>query len=170
MNIFKIKCNYLIWSFYLLVTIQLLDSCIDPCKDKICYNGYCIEGDCFCQDGYSGVNCEIKESDKFEGTYTGNIICPEGSQAIKVKISNSTDDPRTITILHDNFGGKMTLRGKILKDSIFIPNQWVSEASFTNLFMPSKGILRNGSDLKYELIYYYSVDDIDTCRIEVKKN
>jgi hypothetical protein len=64
----------------------------------------------------------------------------------------------------------MTLSGKILKDSIFILNQWVSDVGFTNLFMPSKGKLENGSDLKYDLIYYYSQDDIDTCRIEVKKN
>lgn len=156
--------------FLLLQTVLPFISCTDPCKEKICYNGYCIEGDCFCQDGYSGVNCEIKESDKFVGTYTGKIICPEGYQSIIVRISNSIDDPRTITILHDNLGGKMTLRGKILKDSIFIHNQWVSAGSFTNLFMPSKGILKNGSDLKYDIIYYYSQNDIDTCRIEVTKN
>jgi hypothetical protein len=156
--------------FLLLQSVLPFMSCTDPCKDKVCNNGYCIEGDCFCQDGYSGVNCEIKESDKFEGTYTGKIICPEGSQAIVIKISNSTYDPRAISILHDNSGGKMTLSGKILKDSIFILNQWVSDVGFTNLFMPSKGKLENGSDLKYDLIYYYSQDDIDTCRIEVKKN
>ncbi|MGE5355550.1 MAG: hypothetical protein ACM3PT_04860 [Deltaproteobacteria bacterium] len=145
-------------------------SCIDPCKEKTCYNGYCIEGDCFCHEGYSGVNCEIKESDKFVGNYSGKIICPEGQQPIKIKITNSPDDPRSISILHDNFGQKINLRGKIIKDSIFIPNQWISGSGFTNLFMPSKGKLQNGSILNYDLIFYYSDDEIDTCRIDVIRN
>lgn len=162
--------------FALAITI-IFTACTDPCKDKDCENGYCIEGDCFCSDGYSGENCEISESDKFVGNYSGKQICPEGTQTIKVKITNKSDDPRSISITLDNNSTAISLRGNIRKDSIFIPNQWVKvsvgDSNITNLFNASKGIILRDSILRFDLIYYFvedKVEYIDTCRIEANRN
>jgi hypothetical protein len=162
--------------FLLNITI-IFAACTDPCKDKDCYNGYCIEGDCFCLDGYSGENCEIRESDKFVGNYSGKQICQEGIQSIKVKVSNKNEDPRSVLITLDNFSESISLRGNIRKDSIFIPNQWVKvsvgDSYITNLFNASKGIILKDSILRFDLIYYFvedNVEYIDTCRIEANRN
>lgn len=150
-------------------------SCIDPCKDKQCGNGYCIEGDCFCQDGYSGKNCEIMESDKFVGSFTGRQIWTEGAQAIKLKISNFNDDPRKISLILDNYSVVVDLQGNIRRDSIFIPNQWIQakigNTVITNLLKPSRGKILKDSILNFELIFYNIEEDLsDTCVIDVKKN
>lgn len=169
-----LRLLYLI--LFLLIT-AIFSSCTDPCKEKDCSNGYCIEGDCFCLDGYSGENCEILESEKFVGNYSGKQICQEGTQPIKVKITNKNEDPRSIAITLDNNSIAISLRGNIRKDSIFIPNQWVQisyeDETITNLFSPSKGIILKDSILRFDLIYYFSEDDIeytDTCRIEASRN
>ena len=43
----------------------------DPCKDVICYNGECVDGECVCEAGYSGPNCST-----FDPCY--NTTCING--------------------------------------------------------------------------------------------
>ena len=151
-----------------------LNSCTDPCKDKICVRGYCIDGDCFCLDGYSGEFCEIAERDKFKGNYLGQQSCPEGVQNVKLKINEDGDNPWTVDLYIDNFGVEIMLRANVRKDSIYIPNQWVlinyHSGPLTNLFGDSKGILKGDSLLVFDLRYYYEDGIFDTCVIEAKKD
>lgn len=35
-------------------------SCSDPCKKTVCYNGYCANGDCVCETGYTGADCSVE--------------------------------------------------------------------------------------------------------------
>ena len=161
--------------FFIGLISLIFSSCIDPCKDKQCGNGYCINGDCFCQDGYSGQNCEIMESDKFAGNFTGRQIWKEGTQAIKLKITNFNDNPRGISIILDNNSVEVNLQGNIRRDSIFIPNQWIQakigNSVITNLLKPSNGKILKDSILNFELIFYDIEEDIsDTCIIDVRKN
>jgi hypothetical protein len=162
--------------FFLVVLINLLFiSCIDPCKNKDCGNGYCIEGDCFCQEGYSGDNCEVMESDKFAGSYIGRQIWKEGTQAIKLKINNFNEEPRRISLILDNYSVAVNLQGNIRNDSIFIPNQWIQAKTgntiITNLLRLSKGKIWKDSTLNFEMIFYNIEEDLsDTCIIDVKKN
>jgi hypothetical protein len=32
----------------------------NPCYNKICINGWCSEGKCYCRDGYSGEDCSVQ--------------------------------------------------------------------------------------------------------------
>lgn len=63
--------------FYALACFLVLlsSSCKDPCKDVNCNDGVCLEGTCLCDDGFEGVNCDKRESDKFVGTWTGPLDC-----------------------------------------------------------------------------------------------
>ncbi|HHH52468.1 MAG TPA: hypothetical protein ENK91_02325 [Bacteroidetes bacterium] len=155
-------------------------SCIDKCKDKICENGYCIKGDCFCEDGYSGKNCEIKESDKFAGIWTGLIKCDFLEQAVKTTISNNFLNPRQINLQIDNFSNNMLLRAHILKDSIFIENQFVESVdsyinngqiyfdTILNLIYPTSGVISNDTILEFDL--KIKGDDLLECLAHLKKN
>ncbi|MEZ4906386.1 MAG: hypothetical protein R2771_01795 [Saprospiraceae bacterium] len=157
----------------LMSIFVVLFSCKDPCIDKNCNKGYCIEGDCFCEDGYSGENCEIKESDKFVGLYVGteeldNIILP-----INVNIKNDFETPRDVSIEVDN-GTSIMLAANIKDDSIFISNQFLyiyetNGDSTLQLIYPSSGILKNDS-LLFDLVVKSSNYPASTIDIKVKKN
>lgn len=68
-------------------------SCSDPCDDINCGPGTCVEGDCVCPDGFSGVNCEIEDLcfnvDCGNGTCdqnTGSCLCDEGYEGDNCEI------------------------------------------------------------------------------------
>jgi len=50
------------------------DGCLNDCNQ----NGTCIEGDCFCDDGWMGANCDIPDP-CFENTCNDNGVCLDGS-------------------------------------------------------------------------------------------
>lgn len=71
--------------YYMLVLSLLVFSCGDPCDDIDCGpNGNCIDGSCLCDEGYSGVNCQINVCDGIDcnngncDTVTGMCDCLEG--------------------------------------------------------------------------------------------
>jgi len=74
------------YTYLLLLTLSIVAfSCGDPCDDVDCGpNGTCIEGDCDCDPGYSGLNCETNVCDSVNcnnGTCdpaTGDCMCDEG--------------------------------------------------------------------------------------------
>ena len=48
----------------------------DACTELKCRNGgSCAEGFCRCKTGYEGAECELKQSDKFLGSYVGYNHC-----------------------------------------------------------------------------------------------
>jgi len=74
---------------YLLITAfitTLINGCGDPCDDVDCGpNGVCVEGNCVCNDGYSGANCGVNVCDSVDcgpngtcNTTTGDCACNPG--------------------------------------------------------------------------------------------
>jgi hypothetical protein len=70
----------------------------DACKDVTCDNGgTCVEGDCVCLDGFSGVNCETAWATAFISLYDGVDNCgfqyeseiKAGTTATALTISNA---------------------------------------------------------------------------------
>ena len=56
---------------FLLFTPSCGDS--DPCKDLEgkCGSGSCFEGECVCDEGFEGTNCDAEWVAKFVGSYLG---------------------------------------------------------------------------------------------------
>ena len=61
-----------------IATIGMVSCDTDACKDVDCgLNGTCVEGDCECDLGYSGVACATENRAAFVGTVnlSGTVAC-----------------------------------------------------------------------------------------------
>lgn len=76
MKNFKLFSSFVIISYCFII---LCTGC-NPCKETNCFNGgVCIEGDCNCPEGYSGLQCENYDEcydvDCLNGGFCINGIC-----------------------------------------------------------------------------------------------
>jgi hypothetical protein len=79
---------------FAIATAIFFAGCTDPCKDVVCNNGECVEGDCVCDAGYEGVDCATAFNAKFSGTYSLNETCDaSGSDAYTVTLTPSSSEP-----------------------------------------------------------------------------
>ena len=79
-----------------------LTSCADPCKDVDCNNGECVEGNCICDDGYEGTNCDVEWATKFLAlNANATDICVSGSYNYTVDIDRINEATIQITNLGD---------------------------------------------------------------------
>lgn len=67
-----------------------MTACTDLCKDVNCNNGTCVEGDCVCDAGYEGTNCDTEIRAAYLGTYNVTETCDSGSDAYAVVVSAGT--------------------------------------------------------------------------------
>jgi hypothetical protein len=84
---------------FAIATAIFFAGCTDPCKDVVCNNGECVEGDCVCNAGYEGVDCSTAFNDKFDGSYNLSETCDStGADAYTVTISPSSSEPAQANI------------------------------------------------------------------------
>lgn len=69
----RIPKNALLW----LLLLIAMAACKDPCKDNSCLHGACLEGDCICNAGWTGVHCD--ERDQCYQRTCVNGYCADGS-------------------------------------------------------------------------------------------
>ncbi|MEM7655930.1 MAG: calcium-binding EGF-like domain-containing protein [Bacteroidota bacterium] len=63
-------------SFPLLLLVVLVSACQDPCTQTTCENGgTCLEGNCQCEVGYEGNNCELEIRAPLLGHYQLQQSC-----------------------------------------------------------------------------------------------
>lgn len=59
-----------------IATIGMTSCDTDACKDVECGEyGTCLDGDCVCDAGFSGTNCDVMWSASFLGTFDGDDDC-----------------------------------------------------------------------------------------------
>lgn len=63
-----------------LLTIVTISGCDRrSCNDVICgVNQQCQQGNCYCQDGYEGTDCNTPSADKYVGNYSVYESCTSG--------------------------------------------------------------------------------------------
>ncbi len=107
--------------------ILVVNSCKkDKCKDVICENGTCVEGNCNCDYGWEGLLCDKKKSEVFLGFWEGEFDCGafKDTTVIKIKeVENTLDSLKMNTVgfavsyLGLSFSlDEYTFTGKIDKD------------------------------------------------------
>lgn len=123
-----------------------LSACIfgekDLCKDLECgVNGRCEVGECMCDNGYSGTNCEIA----FNSAYSGNFNVVESCSGTRNYSCNITADPNDPWVLYfDNlYNENISLRGLIL--SYNPPRLEIPIQTFGNGNFSGTGDISNGA-------------------------
>ena len=89
--------------FCAVMAISLTSCKFDACEDVVCLNGgICDSGDCLCEPGFEGHNCETEQRLAFVADYNVQESCNLGNFNYDISIvileSNATE------ILITNFG------------------------------------------------------------------
>jgi hypothetical protein len=75
----KIHLQQILPLFFLIIGLTVIISCRDKCKDAVCLNGgACQDGECICQTGYTGKNCETA----IASDPCSNITCLNGGTCV----------------------------------------------------------------------------------------
>lgn len=129
-----------------LFTAVTVSSCNDdPCNAIVCsYGGTCTEeGECICPSGYEGTHCEVVTREKYRGVWTvfenGTVTNPAQYEITFVNGTNATE--MTISNFYNRFPLN-DIEARVKGDSLFIPQQTVTEASSGGIYtIEGKGTL-----------------------------
>jgi hypothetical protein len=79
----------LLFYLSLFFVISLVDfSCKDECKDVICNNGDSVEGECVCDFGWGGDQCDFQMSSLFAGDWAGDFECINTTDSMTMHIED----------------------------------------------------------------------------------
>ena len=109
-----------------------LSSCeTDACADVECgTNGTCVDGDCVCDAGYEGVDCDTEERAEFIATYNVSEACTSGNYTYSSSVQTSTT--AVTSVLITNFGDYgVNVTGTISGNNVTIANQTVDGLTFS---------------------------------------
>jgi hypothetical protein len=149
-----------------IATIGLASCETDACQDVDCgTNGTCVEGDCVCDAGYEGTNCDTEERADFLGNYLLNETCPSGSIVdYAVTINPSGSDVTKILI--NGFGGfqcggsNIVVEATVDGDNLTIANQEFCQGQIT--ITSGNGTI-NSAGLVINLTYSADYGVVETC-------
>lgn len=133
-----------------------LTSCeVDPCSDVECGdNGTCVDGDCVCDAGYEGTDCDTESRAKFIGTYNVTEACTSGNYTYSISATTSATGITSIII--SNFGDYgVNVTGTVSGSNLTIANQTVGGGTFSGSGQISGNILT----ITYNVTAGTSTDD-----------
>lgn len=124
-----------------IATIGMTSCEVDACKDVDCgLYGECVDGDCVCDAGYEGVDCDTQERAKFISTYSVSESCTSGNYTYSITITNSSTDVTKVII--GNFGDfGVDIVATVSGSGLTIANQTVGGGTFSGSGQLSGNIL-----------------------------
>lgn len=138
-----------------IATMGMTSCDTDACADVDCGEyGTCLEGDCVCDAGYEGVNCDTQERAEFIGTYNVNESCTSGSYTYSITVTESSTGVAAIIIT--NFGDYgVNVAGTVNGNNVTIASQTLGGGTFSGSGQISGNILT----LTYNVTAGTSTDD-----------
>jgi len=70
----------------------------DACEDVNCINGACENGDCICEIGFEGLNCETEQRLAFVATYNVEETCDQGNFSYQLTATAGTENSNDLII------------------------------------------------------------------------
>lgn len=124
-----------------IATIGMTSCETDACKDVDCgLNGTCVDGDCVCDAGYEGVDCDTEERAEFLGTYNVSESCTSGNYTYSITVSTSSSGVTSVII--SNFGDyNVNVTGTVSGNALTIASQSVGGGQFQGSGQISGNIL-----------------------------
>jgi hypothetical protein len=119
----------------------LLASCTpDACDDVNCNNGICEAGDCICEPGYEGFNCEVEQRLAFVSAYSVQESCDLGDFTYNITIAADSEIGTELTISNiGDFG--FDVIAEVDGTSFSITDQVVNGATVNGTGTLDSGIL-----------------------------
>lgn len=68
------------------------------CEDVNCNNGTCEKGECICEAGYEGPNCQTEQRQAFVAIYNVEESCNPGNLSYIITVSANSANASEITI------------------------------------------------------------------------
>ena len=126
---------------FAIVTILLISSCVDPCKDINCLNGgTCLEGVCLCPDFYEGTDCAIEERSNYFGSYTGTTTYSDSQGNSNTYVDSKTVSSNSRGVAYIKFDGDIyALLSDPGSGAFTIPSQTSSNPVVSNSYFSGSG-------------------------------
>jgi len=70
--------KYIFGSFLIISLFIIMIGCRDNCRMVTCDNGYCSDGDCVCDEGWTGSNCDQQKQSYIMVWNSSSIPCASG--------------------------------------------------------------------------------------------
>lgn len=120
-----------------IATIGMTSCEVDACKDVDCgLYGECVDGDCVCDEGYTGVDCATQE----RATFVGNTVNLSGTVACGVSGNGTIPSTATtfsagaggVTKLVMNIGGSLAISCTVTSSTSFtVDSQTIDNYTYT---------------------------------------
>lgn len=106
-------------SVVFIALCALFSSCGgDKCAKVQCgVNQICNSGNCFCNDGYEGTNCDVLSSPKYIGNYLASEVCNNGSGGLTYYPNIQQQSSRPSELQINNFINQFTITAYIRGDA-----------------------------------------------------
>ena len=118
----------------IVATIGMVSCTTDACKDVDCGAwGTCVEGDCVCDLGYTGTNCDAELRAAFDGTsnLSGTVACTVTAGGNFPATATTFTTGSGITKIIMNIGGSLALTCTVTSTTSFtIDNQTIDTYTY----------------------------------------
>lgn len=152
------------WILPILITAILFGGCKGPCRDVSCNNGECVgEGECVCNDGYEGDNCDISNNQKFSGTYLMTELCDSSSRnPYNITLTPVTGTPNQFD-LAGLYGQATVLRAQVETDGVAFTIDEQDIDGGKKLEGLSGTISIDARTVNLSYLVYQGADTVDRC-------
>ena len=122
--------------FGFIILIQIASCERRTCTDVVCgVNQQCSQGNCYCQDGYEGSNCNTESAQKYVGNYNVSEACYSSTSNFFNYTCYITADPFYINRVQiNNLFGQTTATGVIHTDQNNLGNYISACVCFQSIF------------------------------------
>ncbi len=143
-------------SIFAITTFTFTSCDPDPCKDVTCAaTGFCLEGTCTCDDGYSGTDCSILLRSAYIGTYNASEVCDSDltfTDNYTAEVKNSAEGNQYVILTNIyNFGAQgvspddASVRAEVSDSGLIIPTQNLTATNLTAFQISGTGTVLNGT-------------------------